>query len=296
MSIFSKKFKMNKLQTLVFAFFIMLVSTVSFAQDSTRYEVFDVIHLKDGQILKGTILSYDSQLGGISFKDNFGRVYNFSRADYKFFQEKQSFAIKTKRKKTINERKSTGIRFALGLNSSYFYGLEKIENDNMNSRKDTRGMGFGLSGTVGKYFTRSHFLGASAEFGAAASESYYNIGARYNFEYDDKKSNVAKYIPIELKYQNMMLENTGIEYIEVTPNSYHSGYYFPKTKFSTLYVSIGHGFGFIMKHGGSFNIELAYQRHFTLSEKFYNLKPADAVGYNPKFSVNGFRLGFSISF
>jgi hypothetical protein len=288
---------MNKFQILVFALFLMLTSNNLFAQDSTRYEVYDVIHLKDGQILKGTILSYDSQLGGISFKDNYGRVYNFSRADYKFFQEKQSFEIKTKKKKTLNERKYSGIRYSLGVNTFYFYGLEKIENDNLNSRKDTRGMGIGLTGTIGKFFTRSHFLGASAEIGTASSSSLYNIGVRYNFEYDDKKSNVSKYIPIELKYQHMFLENSGIDYVEITPNSYYSSSYYPKTQFSTMYLSIGHGFGFIMKHGGSFNIELAYQRHFTLSQKFYNLRPADAVGYNPKFSqINGFRLGFSFSF
>ena len=288
---------MNKFQILVFALFLMLASNTVFAQDSTRYEVYDVIHLKDGQILKGTILSYDSQLGGISFKDIYGRVYNFSRADYSFFKEKQSFEIKTKNKKTVNERKDSGIRYSLGINAFYLQGLEKIENDNLNTRKVTRGMGIGLTGTIGKYFTRSHFLGASAEIGTAASSSLYNIGVRYNFEYDDKKSNVAKYIPIELKYQHMSLENPGIGDTVVYSNGTGITNYYPKTQFSTMYLSIGHGFGFIMKHGGSFNIELSYQRHFTLSQKFYNLKPQDAVGYNPKFpQVNGFRLGFSFSF
>jgi hypothetical protein len=99
----------------------------------------------------------------------------------------------------------------LGINSFYFQGLEKIENDNFNTRKDTRGMGIGLTGTIGKYFTRSHFLGASAEIGTVSRSSLYNIGVRYNFEYDDKKSNVSKYIPIELKYQHMSLENPGIK-------------------------------------------------------------------------------------
>jgi hypothetical protein len=33
-----------------------------------------------------------------------------------------------------------------------------------------------------------------------------------------------------------------------------------------------------------------------LSQTFYGLKPADAVGYDPKFQVNGFKLGFSLSF
>ena len=123
------------------------------------------------------------------------------------------------------------------------------------------------------------------------NQRLYNLGVRYNYEYDKKQSNIAKYMPIELKYQNMYLSNPGIQSIS---NS-NSIYYYPQTEFSTIFLSVGHGFGFILKQGGSFNIELAYQRHITLSQKFY-MKPEDAVGYNPKFQVNGFRLGFSFSF
>jgi hypothetical protein len=288
---------MIKIQTLVFALFLMLTSNTIFAQDTVRYEVYDVIYMKDNRILKGQILSYDSQLGGISFKDIYGRVYNFSREEYKYFLEKQNFPIKVKKQKGLIERKSKGIRYSLGLNTGYFYGLEKIESDDLNSKKETKGLGLGVYGTVGKYFTRTHFLGATAEVGVMNNQQYYNFGARYNFEYDNRKTNLAMYVPIELKYQNMFLENSGIPYTEITPNSSISGYYYPKTEFSTLFVSVGHGFGFMLKQGGSFNIELAYQRHIALSQKFYNLKPQDEVGYDPKFlQINGFRLGFSFSF
>jgi hypothetical protein len=172
-----------------------------------------------------------------------------------------------------------------------------VEKDNLNSRKDTRGYAIGVSGTIGTYFTRNHFLGANAEVGVLTSNPrFYNFGVRYNYEYDSKRTNTAMYIPIELKYQNMILENSGIPYTEITPNSYIEGYYYPKTEISSILFSVGHGFGFILKNGGSFNIELAYQRHLTLSQKFYDLKPQDAVGYDPKFLVNGFRLGLSLSF
>jgi hypothetical protein len=288
---------MIKIQTLVFALFLMLTSNTIFAQDTVRYEVYDVIYMKDNRILKGQILSYDSQLGGISFKDIYGRVYNFSREEYKYFLEKQNFPIKVKKQKGLIERKSKGIRYSLGLNTGYFYGLEKIESDDLNSKKETKGLGLGVYGTVGKYFTRTHFLGATAEVGVMNNQQYYNFGARYNFEYDNRKTNLAMYVPIELKYQNMFLENSGIPYTEITPNSSISGYYYPKTEFSTLFVSVGHGFGFMLKQGGSFNIELAYQRHIAISQKFYNLKPQDVDGYDPKFlQINGFRLGFSFSF
>lgn len=287
---------MKKFKILIFALFLVITSNI-FAQDSTRYELYDVIYLNDGRILKGQILAYDSQLGGISFKDTFGRVYNFSRQDYKYFLENQNFPIKTKKKKELRERKSKGIGFTLGLNTNYLYGLEQVEKDNLNSRKDTRGYAIGVSGTIGTYFTRNHFLGANAEVGVLTSNPrFYNFGVRYNYEYDSKRTNTAMYIPIELKYQNMILENSGIPYTEITPNSYIEGYYYPKTEISSILFSVGHGFGFILKNGGSFNIELAYQRHLTLSQKFYDLKPQDAVGYDPKFQVNGFRLGLSLSF
>jgi hypothetical protein len=294
---FTKKHPMKKFQILLLAFFAILISNAVLSQDTTRYEVYDVVYLVDGRILKGQILSYDSQLGGISFRDMHNRVYNFSREEYKYFLEKQNFPVNNKKSKALRERKSDGIRYSLGLNSTYLYGLEKIEGDALNDRLDTRGFALGVQGTIGKYFTRSHYFGASGEVGVFATQPrFYNFGLRYNYEYDLKQSNLARYIPIELKYQNMILENTGIDYTIVTPSSYYAGKYYPKTEFSSIFFSVGHGFGFILKQGGSFNIELSYQRHLTLSQKFYDLKPEDAEGYDPKFQVNGFRLGFSLSF
>lgn len=289
---------MNTYKLFVVLLFTVFFSTNSFSQDTTRYEVYDVIYMVDGRVMKGQILSYDSQLGGISFRDLQNRVYNFSRTDYKYFLEKQNFPIKkSKKTKEIRERKSDGMRFSIGLNNTFLYGLEKLEPDALTDRLDTRGFALGVQGTIGHYFTRSHFLGASGEIGVLTTDPrFYNFGVTYKYEYDHKTSNIASYIPVELKYQNMILENSGINYQQQTPTSSYSGTYYPKTEFSSLLLSLGHGVGFILKKGGSFNIELAYQRHITLSQKFYELKPQDAVGYDPKFQVNGFRLGFSLSF
>jgi len=288
---------MKRYQLFVLALFSLLISTSVYSQDTTRYEVYDVIYLVDGRVLKGQILSYDSQLGGISFRDTYNRVYNFSRQEYKYFLEKQNFPVSNKKQKELRERKSEGLRYSLGINNTYLYGLEKIEGDELGSRLDTRGFAVGVQGTIGKYFTRSHFVGASGEIGVLTSNPrFYNFGLRYNYEYDLKQSNLAKYIPVELKYQNMILENTGIDYTIVTPSSYYAGKYYPKTEFTSFLFSVGHGFGFILKQGGSFNVELSYQRHITLSQKFYDLKPEDADGYDPKFQVNGFKLGFSLNF
>jgi hypothetical protein len=289
---------MKKFKLIIILLFTVFFSDDILSQDTTRYEVYDVIYMVDGRVMKGQILSYDSQLGGISFKDLQNRVYNFSRSDYKYFLEKQNFPIKKNKKTTeIRARKSEGFRYSIGLNNTFLYGLEKLEPDALNDRLDTQGFALGVQGMIGRYFTRSHFLAVSGELGVLTTDPrFYNFGVRYNYEYDQKKSNIASYIPIEFKYQNMILENSGINYQVQTPTLSYAGTYYPKTEFSSLFLSIGHGVGFILKKGGSFNIELAYQRHITLSQQFYDLKPQDADAYNPKFQVNGFRLGFSLCF
>jgi hypothetical protein len=292
-----KTSQMKQLQILGAVLIAMLFANTVFSQDTTKYEIYDVIYLTDGRVLKGQILSYDSQLGGISFKDIHGRVYNFSREDYKYFLEKQNFPVNNKKQKALRERKSDGIRYSLGINSAYYYGREKIGDELLAQRKYTQGYAITAYGTIGQYFTRNHFFGGTAEIGLLTDHpKFYSFGLRYNYEYDLKQTNLAKYIPVELKYQSMILENSGISYTEQYSWGSTSGYYYPKTAFTTILFSVGHGFGFILKQGGSFNIELAYQRHITLSQKFYDLKPQDAVGYDPKFQINAFRLGFSLSF
>ena len=67
---------MKNLYLLFFVLFSALISHNAFAQDSTRYEVFDVVYLTDGTVLRGQILSYDAQGGGLSFRDTQNRVYN----------------------------------------------------------------------------------------------------------------------------------------------------------------------------------------------------------------------------
>jgi len=289
---------MKKFKTLFVAIVVLLFSNAVFAQDSTKFEVYDVVYLTDGTVLKGQILAYDSQGGGLSFRDTDNRVYNFSREQYKYFLEKQNFPVENKKKsKALRARKEEGLRYSIGLNNTYFYGLEQLDLNALGKRRDTQGYAISVQGTVGKYFTRSHYFGACAEVGILnTAPRFYNFGVHYNYEYDLKKNNLARYIPIELKFQDMLLRNSGIPYVETTPNSSWSGYYYPKTELKTLVFSVGHGFGFILKQGGSFNIDLSYQRHITLSQTFYGLKPADAVGYDPKFQVNGFKLGFSLSF
>ena len=279
-------------------FFLFLNSSLIFAQqDSTKYEIYDVIHLTDGSVLRGNILAYDSQLGSISFRDLKGRVYNFSREEYKYFLEKQAFPIKKdKSKKPLRARNTQGIRYNLGTDLNSYHVWEYESDADLSRNYRLSGGTVSVTGTVGKNFSNKHYLGLSAAVGALSHPKYYNLGARYNYIYDNQERNVAFYIPVEVKYQQMILEATELPYTEITPNSSSSGYYFPKSLFSSVFLSVGHGFGFVLKNGGTFNIELAYQHHFVANQKFVDeLKLLD-VGYSPKHQIRSFRLGFSISF
>jgi hypothetical protein len=269
-----------------------MLSNKAFSQDSTRYETYDVIHLKDGSVLKGQILAYDSQLGSISFQDLERHVYNFSREQYDYFVENQIFIVETKRNKPIKDRDSIGLHYSLGLSETYFYGLEKYDPSSLVKQRDCEGFAVSVQATIGKYFTRKHYVAVASDLGILTSKpSYYNFGVRYNYEYDARRSNISSYIPVEIKYQHMILEdNKGIDYVETTPTSQINGKYYPLTEFSTILLSVGHGFGFILKEGRSLNFELAYQRHLNLNQNYYNLKPQDVANFHPKYQVNGFRL------
>ena len=176
---------MKNLHFLLFVLFSALISHNAFSQDSTRYEVFDVVYLTDGTVLKGQILSYDAQGGGLSFRDTQNRVYNFSREQYKYFREKQNFPINTKKNNALRARKTGGLSYNIGLNNTYLYGLEKLDLNALGKRRSTEGFAIGVQGTIGKYFTRSHYVGACAEVGVLTTDPrFYNFGLHYNYEYD----------------------------------------------------------------------------------------------------------------
>lgn len=272
-----------------FLFILTLNSAYSLAQDTTTFVVYDVIHLKDGRVLKGQILSYDSQLGGISFRDTEGRVFNFSRDQYNYFVEKQRFPIKSKDKE-IRPRKEEGIEITLGINLGYTYMREDLSNKEF-YREVSYGLAdipISITAGIGAYLTRKHFVGLVADVGVFSfNPGFFNIGGKYKYEYDSGKSNVSKYIPLDLRFQQMSLTNSY--------SDYDYAYYNAQSKFATAAFSIGHGFGFIMKNGGSFNLEFSYIKHFILSHKFTEL-PENAPLPESNYALQGFRLGFSLSF
>jgi hypothetical protein len=244
--------------------------------------------MKDGRVLKGQILAYDAQLGGISFRDIEGRVFNFSRDQYSYFVEKQRFPIN--KDKEIRPRKEEGIEITLGINVGYTSMREDLSNKEF-YREASYGLSdlpISITAGIGTYLTRKHFVGLVADVGVFSfNPGFFNIGGKYKYEYDSGKSNVSKYIPLDLRFQQMSLTNSY--------SDYDYEFYNARSKFTTAAFSIGHGFGFIMKNGGSFNIELSYIKHFILSHKFTEL-PNDGPVPESNFALQGFRLGLSLSF
>ncbi len=290
------------LKYLLFAalFLTAVFKNTTLAQDSTQYVVYDVVYLKDGRILKGNILAYDANLGGLSFRDTEGRVYNFSREQYNYFVEKKQFPIKSK-DKVIRARNEEKTEVTLGLNLHYTYMYEELTDKSYytSNMYGVAEMPLSLSAGIGRYFTRKHYFGVVGDFGVISSPKFFNAGLKYKYEYDAAKSNLGLYIPIELRYQNMQLSNN-YEYYDTLwydGGGYYYGnmYHNAQSSFSAANFSIGHGFAFIMKNGGSFNIELQYLKYFILSHKYVKLN-ADLPRPESTFALQGFRIGMSLSF
>jgi hypothetical protein len=257
--------------------------------------------MKDGRILKGEILSYDSQFGGISFKDAFGRMYNIGREEYDYFKENQNFPVKDKKNKTLHPRKEDGLGYNVGIGLNYLNMNQETSADDY-FVQDSYGNGdipITLYGAVGKYFGRQHFLGLSCEYGLVSDEpGYYAFGARYVYQYDGHKGNTAFYFPIEVKYQhlNMLTSYKVNDTIWDSPSSYsYPGTVNSVASFNNLALSIGHGFGFILKQGHAINVELSYLKSFVLSIEQKDPLPGPHEP-NTSFSIGAFRLGLFYSF
>ena len=276
-------------------------SQLSFSQDSTQYVQYDVIYMKDGRILKGEIMSYDEQFGGISFKDPYGKMYNIGRNEYDYFKENVNFPVKPKKDKPIHPRKEDGFGINVGLGLNYVNMTQETSADSY-FLDDTYGNGdmpITLNIGGGKYFGRRHYVGLTAEYGLVSDEpGYLGAGARYVFQYDAHKNNTALYLPIELKYQQMNMQTS----YKVNDTIWYdmTSYSFPGTvnsvtTFSNLGFSIGHGIGFVMKEGRAFNVEVSYTKYFVLSTERKDPIPGPNEP-NSSFNIGVVRVGMFYSF
>lgn len=280
---------------------ICLFSAISFiasAQtDTTDYDVYDVIYLKKGGVLKGEIMSFDEPTGGIVFKDLQGRTYSFSREEYSYFKENQVF--ERKKKKTpaeIHPRKENEFEFGIGLSANFLTINEDFTSDDyyIQGSNGSAELPSCFDVSFGKYFSRKHYFGVTGDIELSAGGSYFAGGGRYMHQYDANKGNVGLYIPIELKYTQF---KSDLQYATSDTTFIPGGYEYPtrevlELNMNTMALSLGHGFAFILNNKKSMMLEVAVVKHFVMSSSF----PDEALDPKATFSAVAFRFGAKFNF
>ena len=287
----------------LFALLLLLLAThsVTFAQsDSTKKSVvIDIVHMKDGTVHRGEIISFNENNGTIVFKDTFGRKFTFVQADYKYYEENVVIQERNKKPFELRPRKESGLEVGLGMNISAVNFNSSFEPDSNYIYTSSGGYYYihsNLKLSAGKYLNRQNFIGGVAEIGVSNGlRNYFSVGARYFNQYDGYKSNVGFYVPIEVKFTSFK-ETSRYEVVD-TWSTTGGGLVFPITsdkdieaQLTTVQFSIGHGFAFILHDKKSIQLELSYSKHFVLQTNF--LKVVDL----PKNSFTVGTLGISAMF
>lgn len=272
--------------------------------DSVYYVKYDVVHLADKSSKRGTILSFDTNSGLIVIKDDYGRTYSYLPNQYTSYERDVLYKVRKKNKKNKVHlpRKENEWEFTAGLSAKFSFIYYDFVPDSyyLNAPDDVGPYLLAATLGAGKYFTRRHYVGLNSEIGLLRSpnESYFNIGARYCFQYDANKRNIATYIPLEVKYHHY---SGDIDYsIDDTVFNYSAGsgysWQYPSTapidyRFNTIGFSIGHGFGFILSDKHSLNLELFVRKEYMISKRF-----VDATHGDPQGDFSFFTYGFSLLF
>lgn len=271
--------------------FIVLITLLSGSAqtDSSGYETYDLIYLKKGGVLKGEILSFDEEFGGIVFKDTAGRKYSLAREEYDYFIEDKTFRIKAS--KPVLPRKEEGLEFSVGFFGSFIDVQQDFTPDDfyLNAQNAISDVPVGLKLAAGKFFNGSNYLGVTTNIPfVKQSKSYFDFGFRYIYRQDTKKKNAVFYIPIELKYCAIKYD---LSYSVNDTLFTDNGFEFPSEQeidgtFNTLSLNVGPGVSFILPNQKSINLEATFERHFILSQKFSSA----ATEPNSDFNIFGFSL------
>jgi hypothetical protein len=280
---------------LIFSFLFTLAGYGQ--EDSSGFEVYDVIYLKDGSVVKGEILSFDEPTGGIVFKDTGGRTFSYSREQYDYFIENKVFPVeKTKKPIDIKPRKETEWEFNLGFSAAWLKMSHEFTADDYYTNSIYSQVNLPLCFKVGggKYLNRQNFIGLTGELALISRNSYFGAGVRYFYQYDGYKKNATFYIPVELQFVS-----TGVSTMfQVNDTTYEDGgsYSYPstvyiETGFQLVSLSAGQGFSFIMNNKKSLALEFSVVKQYVLSEKFLNVE-----GVLPKSTYSTAGVKFALIF
>jgi hypothetical protein len=217
-------------------------------------------------------------------------MYSITRYQYDYFVRGQVVVLKPK--KAILPRKSNGLETSLGFVFGYIQVNQSLTPDLTFYAAPTSlsYLPFGVKVCVGKYLSRQHFVGATADFALLGeAQTYLNAGARYLFQYPGHKRNVAFYLPVEVQYG---LLSSAMTY-QTTDTSYtQGGYHWPtdvsyQTSLHSLGLHVGQGLAFILPQKRSVKLELMFVKGFVLSANYKDLTGASP---NTTFGMGGLRL------
>jgi len=245
------------------AFFVLLffLPLFTFAQNKKQTVTYDVVHLKSGKVLYGKIIALDGNYV-LTFQDEYQRMYYLSKEMYEYIEEDRSFQKRVRNIDTlVNTRKVDEWDFNIGLNT-FFAGFDAgFTPDEYYLSSNSNGMYFEtpicLSIGAGKYFRQQHFVGLNLDLKAVGGPmAFTQIAAQYRFQYDPYKTDVARYIPIELGVQNSVTQET-FQVPDMTMPPFPS--YLEKTfetSIRSFQLGVGHGWSFIGKDKHYWNLEV----------------------------------------
>ncbi len=270
---------------LAFAFSFLALSV--FAQPTTTPpNTVDIIHMKDGRILRGQILIFEEKDGDITFQDIYGRKYSLTRTEYSYFEENQIVKERKSKNDTIVKvRKENQFEFSVGLTYGSYVPTTTFKSDAYYLQNYNNSSYFPISLQIGagKYLNRKNFVGVNLNYALISGGSpTFNANLRYQFQYDAYKRNTACYIPVEfgfhsLNYYTSFLVNDSLF---IDQNSWTEQLN-TEVKISSLDLGVGHGFNFMLKNTHSIALELLVYKYFTMSQKFETLPQG-----NPNFKLN----------
>lgn len=247
--------------------------------------------------LKGEILNYDESTGVLTFKDRSGKMYSFNSNQYKYFEYDKEFRKKVK-KVVLHERKENEFEFSLGLRASFINLNDNFNGDNhfISSGGGSTDLPIALTISAGKYVERKHYIGAIGEIPLVSyGNKYFSAGIRYAYQYDAYKKNVAFYVPIELGYLRSNYDQT-FQTNDTTVTVYPGGgtsMIYPSNEslnydISAISLSLGQGFGFILRNKHSFSLELSLIKYFPTNTRFIEanqLPDVNFTGSGIRFSL-----------
>lgn len=282
------------MRVLVFGILFQCFSFTLSAQSSDSVVTYDLIYMRDSRgILKGEILLFDEDDGHIIFLDTKGRKYTIAHYEYDYFIEDQVFVIEAKDTTIIHSRKEAEFEFSVGLVGSYL-NLSQNTNGDANYLGSATSYGLatlGVKVSAGKYLTKKHFLGLTADMAVIGeSDTYFNAGIRYHFLHDKRTRNVAFYVPVEIQYALLSETNS---YATTDTNFTAGGYDWPKrvdirSTIQSMGLHFGFGTAFMLPKMRSIKVELTFVQYFILGESYPNI---DRPIPDETFNMKGIRLG-----